>query len=1279
MKLEAIKFDNALHQAYFKQNLKRADIELFKTNFKRLFDRINNAESEEHNKNIVSDFLKNTFYKDNYEINTSGRKDLVIHKGNSSQTPVAIIVETKSPANKAEMISFDKPNAKALHETIHYFLNERLINQNKDIKHLIITNIYEWYIFDAAEFEANFYTNKSFRNSYQDWADKTTLGNKTDWFYTEIAKPFIDNELESLQCVHINLLDYAEIVTNAKQEDDSKRINLYKILSPEHLLKLPFANDYNKIDTDFYNELLHILGLEETKQSGKKLITRIKEKNRHEGSLLENTISIFESKKININTLETDKYNDIDVFETALELCITWLNRILFLKLLEAQLVKFHKNDGSYLFLNSKMISDFSELDELFFAVLAHSFEKRNKSVVEKFGNLPYLNSSLFEPTELEQKYLFISSLKNRLTLSISKQSVLKDKQGNRRVGELNTLDYLFQFLNAYSFASDTNAEIQDDQRTIINAAVLGLIFEKINGYKDGSFYTPSFITTYISRELLKNSIVEKFSSLQGFKNLTDFDDLKSRIEYHDKAERQNANNLLNSLKIVDPAVGSGHFLVSVLNEFIALKSELRILQDKNGNRLRGIKITNVNDELVIINEETSEQFQYYVNEKHIPPTEIQEIQQTLFHEKQTLIENCLFGVDINPKSVLICRLRLWIELLKNSFYTAESNFKQLETLPNIDINIKTGNSLISKFDTGLNIFERAAVNNLIVQYKLVTDQYKITTEYDKKIRFRNTIQNLKNELLKYAIPQDKHYKLYLKKSRELQNLIGVNPQSEAISKQIVKLSSEVAEHEKSYTHNYHSVYANSLEWAIDFPEILSENGEFIGFDIVLGNPPYFSISNEPKLKEVSDNYSIFKSSADIYTLFIERGLQILKPKGKLGFITSNKWLRAAYGESVREFLLKNTTIEKIIDFDGLKVFDEATVDTSIIEIVKHKNGKQTVEAVRFDKTFDLEKGSILNYFEKNKIELKDLNKECWNLKSEKENSLKQKIELHGTALKNWNINIYRGITTGLNEAFVIDTETKNRLVKEDPKNKKFIKPLLRGRDIKQYYIELSDLWIIIFPKGFTIKSVQNKDNQVNIKTNIVSEPRYGYVNAAIAWDYIISNYPVLANHLIKYKDSAEKRDDKGDFWWELRACAYYSEFEKEKIVFTKASQTKSFAYDNSGFYLQNTSYILTGENLKFLLAILNSKLITYAFLNFYQSGGIEGEITVQAMNEIPIPEITKDNKQAVNQIETLVNEILMLKTTNKTTDITQQTSKIDTLVYQLYELTEDEIKLIEK
>jgi len=457
--------------------------------------------------------------------------------------------------------------------------------------------------------------------------------------------------------------------------------------------------------------------------------------------------------------------------------------------------------------------------------------------------------------------------------------------------------------------------------------------------------------------------------------------------------------------------------------------------------------------------------------------------------------------------------------------------------------------------------------------------------------------------------------------------------------------------------HDKINIFENAFDWAKKFPQLCNEKGNFEGFDVVIGNPPYIQLKKMPELKHLKQTYETYNANGDIYTLFIEQGIQILKPNGRLSYITSNKWLRAAYGESLREYLLKNTTIEILIDFVGLKIFDEATVDTGIIEILKLKNAKQTVVAVRFDKTFNLKKDSIADYFQKHKIQLQNFTKESWNLKSEKENSIKTKIEKIGKVIENWSIHIFRGITTGLNEAFVIDNQTKERLIKEDKNNAQIIKPLLRGRDIKQYYYENSDLWIIcLFPaqninieKYPTIKSYLS-----NYKTRLDSKP-------------------------IEFKGEWKGRK-KGNFeWYEIQDnTAYFPEFEKEKIVFTKASQTKSFAYDNKKMYLQNTSYILTGENLKYLLGILNSKLITFAFLNYYQSGCIEGEITVQAVNKLPIPEITEANQETVNQIETLVNEIIGRKETDKQADISVQTSKIDQLVYQLYELTDKEIEMIE-
>ncbi len=685
MELIALKPTKALNKAFLKVKPNRDNIEGFKTNLIRLIDSMNEAESEEFHKNLVIDFLKKTYYDPNHFINTKGRNDLVIHNGNTANSTVGVIIEAKKPTNKAEMITEKKVNTKAFQELVLYYLRERITHKNLEVKYLIATNINEWFIFDATLFDRLFAQNKSFVKQFNDFESGRLADNKTDFFYKQIAEPFISSLQTSIECTYFNIHEYQKALRNADKADDKSLIGLFKVLSPEHLLKLPFTNDSNSLDKRFYSELLHIIGLTETKEGSKKIIQRNKEEERNTGTILEDAI-------IQLDSL--DKLNRLDkpsqfgatteerLFNVALELTITWINRILFLKLLEAQLITYHKGDKSYSFLSLDKIKDYDDLNSLFFQVLARKHEQRNQDVKKAFEKVPYLNSSLFEPTELEHQTLFISNLRDDRQIPILSNTVLKNEQGKKQTGKLSTLKYFFEFLDAYDFSSEGSEEIQEDNKTLINASVLGLIFEKINGYKDGSFFTPGFITMYMCRETIRKAVVQKFNEIKNWQ-CQSIEDLYDKIE-----DRKEANQIVNSIKICDPAVGSGHFLVSALNEMIAVKNDLKILQDRTGKRLKEYQVEVVNDELIVT--EDGELFEY--NPKN---HESQRIQETLFHEKQTIIENCLFGVDINPNSVKICRLRLWIELLKNAYY---KNATELETLPNIDINIKCGNSLISRF-----------------------------------------------------------------------------------------------------------------------------------------------------------------------------------------------------------------------------------------------------------------------------------------------------------------------------------------------------------------------------------------------------------------------------------------------------------------------------------------------------------------------------------------------------------------------------------------------------
>ena len=591
----------ALNKALLKVKPKRTEIELFKTNLISLLDSIREDESEEFHKNLVIDFLKNTWYKDRHFVNTKGRNDLVIHNGPKSDSTVGVIIEAKKSTNKSEMVSVGQLNRKALHELVLYYLRERITHNNLAVKHLVITNINEWFLFDAVTFDRLFAQDKKLVDQFKDFEAKQLSEIKTDFFYKQIAEPFIAALTTEIEYTHFNLQEYLKPLRNADKADDAKLIALFKILSPEHLLKQPVANDGNSLNRHFYSELLHIIGLAEIIVKGKKLIQRAKEGNRYSGTLLESAIiqldSLDKVRKLKNASQYGDTYED-RLFNVALELCITWVNRVLFLKLLEAQLLTYHKGDRSYAFLNAEKIKDYDDLQTLFFQVLARRHEERNGDVKSLFAKVPYLNSSLFEPTEFEQDMLTISNLSNGKTIPILGATVLKTADGKKRTGSMETLDYLFAFLDAYDFSSEGTDEIQEEGKNLINASVLGLIFEKINGYKDGSFFTPSFITMYMCRETIRKAIVQKYNEVKGW-SCASIDDVYDKIE-----DRSEANEIVNSLTICDPAVGSGHFLVSALNELIAVKSDLNILMDADGRRLKEYQVDVVNDELIVTDED---------------------------------------------------------------------------------------------------------------------------------------------------------------------------------------------------------------------------------------------------------------------------------------------------------------------------------------------------------------------------------------------------------------------------------------------------------------------------------------------------------------------------------------------------------------------------------------------------------------------------------------------------------------------------------------------------
>ncbi len=1242
MQLAAITPKQSLNKAYLKEKVTRTNIELFKNNLVEFLSGINEKQSEEYVKNLVTKFLYDTYYHGKNQINTKGRIDLAIYE---DKKPV-VMIEAKRPSS-SDMVSVANLNTKATHELMLYYLQERVDHDNIDIKYLIITNTYEWFVFDASVFDNLFYKSSALMKDFNEWKNGQKARTDRDLFYNDIAKPFLKHLKEEIKFTRFDLRDVEKFARNDDPKDDSKLIDLFKVLSPAHLLKQPFANDSNSLDTKFYSELLHIIGLEEKKDGGKKLIQR-KEK-RDDGSLLENTINILSSENL-LQQLPRDAADfggtkDEKLFNVALELSITWINRILFLKLLEGQLLNYHAGDKRYRFLDSKTISNYDELNKLFFQVLAVKQSDRTSTIKAKFLRVPYLNSSLFEPSPIERETIRISNLDPGLSLKLASSTVLKTEGGKKREGEMPALQYLFEFLDAYDFSSEGKEEIQEENKALINASVLGLIFEKINGYKDGSFFTPGFITMYMCRETIRRSVVQKFNEAKKWK-LETFEQLYNKID-----DVKEANDIINSLKICDPAVGSGHFLVSALNEIIAIKSELGILTDRKENRLRDYAIEVVNDEL-IVSTGHNEFFEYKPGNK-----ESQRLQEALFHEKQTLIENCLFGVDINPNSVKICRLRLWIELLKNAYYTSESKFSELETLPNIDINIKQGNSLISRFPLDADLTRALkSIRYSIDDYRAFVNNYKNATDKEEKRGFEKLIEQIKGdfrtEIAKYSDPDRKRLQglnegmfrkyqsgqLYDQKLTDKQKKDRVKLEGD-INKLTAKIQAKISD----------PIFKEAFEWRFEFPEVLDNSGKYIGFDAVIGNPPYI---RQEEIKDqkphLQNNYTTYSGTADLYVFFVEKGFELLTLEGHFCFIMPNKWMQAGYGKSLRSFFIQNE-LQSIVDFGDLQVFDGATTYPCILRAKKQKPQdafySASIKSLQFENGFTDYVESVMN-----KMSVSELSDDTWVVSSGPDQRLLTKLNSSHVSLSEYvEGEAHYGIKTGLTEAFLISDEQRREFVKRDKASGELLKPVIRGRNIQKWYAEQDDLWLVgTFPA---------------LKLNI-------------------DKYPEIKNHLLSFGKKRleqtgvdESRKKTTNEWFETQdTIAYWQEFEKPKIMYQVFQVKPCFIYNESGLYCNNSMWIIPSSD-KLLLAILNSKMGWWLISKYCTAIQNGYQLIWKYFGQIPIPKVS--DKKAKPTIE-LVDKILKKKKMDVNADVKILETEIDQLVYQLYGLTEEEIKIVE-
>jgi hypothetical protein len=891
----------------------------------------------------------------------------------------------------------------------------------------------------------------------------------------------------------------------------------------------------------------------------------------------------------------------------------------------------------------------------------ANLFNISEKEAVKLFEDIPFLNGGLFDCLDREKVYVDGFSRNSKKQPSVPDRIFFGEEREvdlNRVYGTSNK-QYktrgLINLLESYKFTVAENTPLEEE--IALDPELLGKVFENLLASynpetqttarkQTGSFYTPREIVDYMVDESLFEYIKQNVKNKS-----TDFDSrLRNLFSYDNEGNPFNSEETdelieaINNAKILDPACGSGAFPMGVLHKMVHLLQKLdpgnvkwKAQQKEKiiGNKIKELEkdkkaIAGLNDRAV------REKAIQAVDERLKEIDEIFESENNFddYARKLYLIENCIYGIDIQPIAVQIAKLRFFISLVIDQKADKSKENFGVRSLPNLESKFVAANTLI-----GLDKPQQLSFRN---------------PKIDEK---ENELKELRH---KYFAANTRKEKLALqRKDKDLRKEIAALLKADG-------WQSTVAEQIASFDPYDQNTFANWFD-----PEWMF--GITAGFDIVIGNPPYVqlqkAINGKQKLADLykAQNFKTFERTGDIYCLFYEKGLNLLKRNGVLCYITSNKWMRAGYGEKLREFFTKYNP-QVLIDL-GPGVFESATVDTNIL-ILQNAQNQNKLKAVTIHEA--KKDGINLSEFaEQNSVVLNKLGKDAWFIGSAAEQRLKEKIERIGKPLKEWDVNIYYGIKTGLNEAFIITTEKRNEILancqtkEERKRTEAIIKPILRGRDIKRYYYDWAGLWVILAKFGF-------------------------YKEAHL--------YPSIVEHLKSYEKELKARGQcrytrqgKGinkDYpgqhhWLELDnnpQDSYLSEFEKEKVIWKRIGSLIRFALDADNTYPLDSNVIMTGKNLKYICGFLNSKLSIRRLLeNSPKTGTGDVIISVQALEPHKIPPITPSNEPIVQQIEALVDKILAAKKEDKNADTTAWEREIDGLVYKLYELKEEEIGIVEK
>lgn len=1358
--------------------------------------------------------------------------DLALLKNNN----VEVIIEAKKPSNKEEMFSPENINCRALHECILYYLRERdenLLTPNTSLTYIIITDFYQFYIFKSGEFRRLF-ESRQIKSLYKNFTEKkglfhTSKSTKNEDLYAELKKilssvGFLDSVRDSSKPsnspytnpLNANPPQANPSHTNLSQENPPQaniegyyfdlrtfdslkpkdKAHIATLLSPEFLHD-ERTLDPNAISEPFYRELLHILGLTEKEQR------KIDIDESQENSFAKHIFYKLE-RKIPKDSL----------LDSMMNLIIIWLNRILFLKLIESKLLEFNDNDTKLCFLTSHKIKDFATLEHLFFEVLAKNYDERQNVIDRGFHYLPYLNSSLFSKDEIETRLLSIGTLDSSLQIAYYSHTILQDREGKAKTGKTTFLAYLFDFLNSYAFGLESSKRdsMKDDSinndstntdstntdfwidtqshstnpqttestiykaqshadsqttmyhthtsqtntshytsKTIIKSSVLGSVFERLNGYKEGSFYTPSFITNYMCKEAIDKAVVEKFNTQYGFKatNLAELqEDIKDSIRsQRDKTQkesiRQKLKKSLLSLTLCDPSVGSGHFLVSALNYLVFIHWYLKLaLQGYEENSkqhsydIEDLQI--IDDEIILL--DSSYSSISYTRPKALNKTH--RIQKELFTLKKEIIESCLFGVDINPISCHIAQLRLWIELLKSTYYTdIESNSTtqgklnstthRLETLPNIDINIKEGNSLLSYIDTKSTIdtfLENMEKREM--QAKEQQDMFAMqeleSFKQDTQKKFYDDYKKAKENSNEYKNAKGKEASLYKQNYENYtQRLIGLFKRNcdwyidfyQALKDffyqygyiNLTQLEPETRFQIESYVEyfdfhkninferknkreidskklqallKYLKTYEDAqnlstFEWRFAFPEVLDSSGDFVGFDIVIGNPPYIKEADNKKAFENTKNLRTYQGKMDIWYHFVGKAFDTAKTKGIISFIATNNWTTNSGAKKLRNMILTESKILSLIDFGSYMCFENASIQTMIMTFQKLDSipEKYPIYYARIDsKTPTHEHRELilkqtqadgLVYLTPTIKPSEMMNKPITFADSTQEKVL-EKIQAMGKVhledkevaqgivpnpdvitnrninenLQNMGINIGDGV-------FVISKNT----LKITQQEKQYLKPLFGVEHCNKYHLNTHNTHEIIYTtsKNCTMGQIPN-----------------------------------IAKHLAIFRDIMDKRREningKLDFFhlhW-ARDEKFFKQGEKILSV-RKCVDSPIFSYTNNEAYVMLSINIIQTNrlNMKYLTGVLNSKLVAFWLRYKGKMQGSNYQIDKEPLMNIPLVAIDSTNQNLANEIIALVEQILESKAKDSTTDTSELESQIDKLVYNLYNLTDKEIQII--